>query len=351
MAFEAFSLADTYGRGVKDREDSEARAQDGEARKMRNEAMQMQRQSEDLFRSTAKLSVDPQSGEYDPVLHVKSLAAAGYPEAAMDLRNRSLAASTKGLDYFERVMPYMSAENYDGIRAQAEEGGLVSPGMLPEQYDEQVLGQLFARARGQQQQLESFGDFTQIAQTPDGTSVLAQREQRSGKYANVTTVRPRAERTENGAPSGYRYRGDGLEPIPGGPADKSQERSGIEAADANAIYRQSVGLFGGMFDPITGRIGGLNREQAEQVQGIAARASQIYQQNQGQMDHASAVEMALREVQGNSASGDAPQGQARGRIQRPGSDQPVQIRTPQEYAQLPSGATYIDPNGQERTKR
>lgn len=71
---------------------------------------------------------------------------------------------------------------------------------------------------------------------------------------------------------------------------------GLSAADTNAIYRQAAGLFGGTFDPITGRIAGLNREESQTVQSIAARASQMYMQAGGKLDHATAVQRAFQEV-------------------------------------------------------
>src|SRR5690606_39699116 len=79
---------------------------------------------------------------------------------------------------------------------------------------------------------------------------------------------------------------------------------GFKASDTNAIYRQAVGLFeGGTWDPITGRIAGLSKEQAAQAQRIASRASQIYASGQV-LDHATAVDIALQEMRagGNPAS-------------------------------------------------
>lgn len=80
------------------------------------------------------------------------------------------------------------------------------------------------------------------------------------------------------------------------PASTLEKPFGLKAADTNAIYRQAAGLFGGMYDPMTGRIAGLNREQSEIVQRIAARASQIFMEGAGKIDHASAVEQAFEEV-------------------------------------------------------
>ncbi|MFO7306889.1 MAG: hypothetical protein C0P74_015385 [Gammaproteobacteria bacterium] len=71
---------------------------------------------------------------------------------------------------------------------------------------------------------------------------------------------------------------------------------GLKASDTNAIYRQVVGLFeGATWDPITGRIAGLSKEQAAQAQRIASRASQLYASGQV-LDHATAVDIALQEM-------------------------------------------------------
>jgi|GEM_PF-5035246 len=79
------------------------------------------------------------------------------------------------------------------------------------------------------------------------------------------------------------------------PASQLDKPFSFKSTDSNTIYKQSAGLFGGTFDPLSGRIAGLNREQAEIVQRIASRASQIYMEAQGQLDHATAVDMAFRE--------------------------------------------------------
>lgn len=84
------------------------------------------------------------------------------------------------------------------------------------------------------------------------------------------------------------------------PTSQLDKPFAMKATDTNSIYRQAAGLFGGMYDPMTGRIGGLNREQAQTVQGIASRASQIYMEGGGQVDHATAVDQAFKERRGGS---------------------------------------------------
>ncbi len=75
---------------------------------------------------------------------------------------------------------------------------------------------------------------------------------------------------------------------------------GYKSADANAIYRQVGGLFGGFYDPITGGFGGLDPDQANRVQMVAARAEELF--NAGDMGHTGAVLQALREYQGATGS-------------------------------------------------
>jgi len=83
---------------------------------------------------------------------------------------------------------------------------------------------------------------------------------------------------------------------PTGGGGGSSDKGGLKASDTNAIYKQAAGLFGGTFDPITGRIAGLSREQSETVQQIASRASQLYVE--GGLPHATAVEQAFQEARG-----------------------------------------------------
>lgn len=86
------------------------------------------------------------------------------------------------------------------------------------------------------------------------------------------------------------------------PTSQLDKPFSMKATDTNSIYRQAAGLFGGMYDPMTGRIGGLNREQAQTVQGIASRASQIYMEGGGEVDHATAVDQAYKERRSGGAS-------------------------------------------------
>lgn len=78
-----------------------------------------------------------------------------------------------------------------------------------------------------------------------------------------------------------------------GPKPDRSNESGVSAE--NAIYRQVVGAFGGTFDPVTGSIVGLDKDQASRVQGIAARASRSYVDGSGKVTIAEAVDGAMKD--------------------------------------------------------
>lgn len=76
---------------------------------------------------------------------------------------------------------------------------------------------------------------------------------------------------------------------------------GLTSAVSGLIYRQAAALFGGTYDPLSGRFAGLDREGAANVQRLASRASVIFKA--GGVDPQTAVDQALQEAQAASAAG------------------------------------------------
>ncbi len=100
-------------------------------------------------------------------------------------------------------------------------------------------------------------------------------EKEMGEYADVEDYMPALERQ-------FQDIEQARVPLPY-PAQTSKGRSkaasaggGLKSADAGLFLRGAASLLGGDWDPITGRPMGLNKEQAEQVQAIAAYAEQLY---------------------------------------------------------------------------
>lgn len=157
----------------------------------------------------------------------------------------------------------------------------------------------------------------QTVSTPAGLgddTAEASRQAALESLAPATTIanqRPRAAGNEpleitideNGN-SVYTRRSDSVGQKPGARPSSGGAGvgpGGIRSTDSGLIYRQSAGLFGGTYDPTTGRFAGLDRDSAAKVQRIASRASVIFKQ--GNIDHATAVYQALDEMKKAAAGG------------------------------------------------
>jgi hypothetical protein len=100
-------------------------------------------------------------------------------------------------------------------------------------------------------------------------------------------------------------------------ANAGKDGGGMSSADASLIYRQVVGIFGGTYDPITGTITGLDKDQTVRAQRLAAQASRKYVDSKGALTVAEAVDQAM-----NGSPGDTPTG-GRGGARRPAAESPA----------------------------
>lgn len=93
-----------------------------------------------------------------------------------------------------------------------------------------------------------------------------------------------------------------IAPVPEGVRPTQKEFAGtasgggLKASDTNAIHRQATALYGGIIDPASGKVTGLNPDQERNVQAISSRASRIYADGQGKVTHSEAVAEAAREL-------------------------------------------------------
>ena len=114
--------------------------------------------------------------------------------------------------------------------------------------------------------------------------------------------------------------------------------SSLKAADYNAVSARVADLFGGTYDPMTGRIGGLSKDQSARVTGISERAAQIFQEGEGKVNHISAVAQAAREAGVNVPKVGATEDNA------PASDNSGSYQVaPRDPAQRKKGSLYESP--------
>lgn len=301
---QTFNLAAIYGA-----------AENAKGARMDNQLREQQLGMQTVLRDSIKTAVDPTTGEYRPSVAAAALAKAGYPEAGQELLAKQIEMGTKLEGYLGTVLPRLTAENYGTFLGQLE--GLGMPkGTLPATYDQAAITGLARRMKSMT--ADAYSAFGKIADGPDGAAIYGQKNETTGEVKGATVIKP----TKPGRPlSAVDGQGrdvfvdpdTGKETLPG---LRPRPRQGdtpkpfqFKPADSNTIHRQVVTAYGGLYDPTTGQISGLDPAQGAKVQGIAADASRIYQQNEGQIDHATAVEQAIAKSKAPAApppSGAAP---------------------------------------------
>jgi len=110
--------------------------------------------------------------------------------------------------------------------------------------------------------------------------------------------------------------------VKAGPLEPKPVREGSDStAPDSLIWRQAVAYFGGIIDPQTGNITGLDPTQTARTQQIAAQASRIYRDGGGEVSPAEAVLQAISgdrnrrsEQEGNNERASALPDAARARL-------------------------------------
>lgn len=152
------------------------------------------------------------------------------------------------------------------------------------------------------------GEPNEIVIGDDGKPVITTRSDARGRAPGA---RPSAGTGRNGTPA-----------------------SGIKTADSALIGRKVNDIFKGTFDPVSGRIMGLDPTTTQRANRIAARAAKIF--IQGGVDHATAVDQALQEV---TSGGTPPQIVTGGEVQERGFGDEAGTRSADDHppaAPLPS---------------
>lgn len=271
--------------------------------RMENQLRQQQLDTQQVMTSSAKAAVDPTTGQYSAEKHAQALTAAGYPQVGQQLLAQQIETGTKFLNYVGTRAAMVNAENYPAFKAEMERSGLVPANILPAEYgDGSALYRLSQAMQGKVQ--EAYSAYQALYTDPKtGQVVVGQRNLATGEVKNPQTLKPA---TPKNPIAGTDANGEGFfDPQTGArvlPGVKPRPRATgagaggpftLKPSDSNTIYRQVVTAFGGMYDPQTGQISGLDATQAQRVQAIAAQAGQIYQEGGGTVDHATAVQRAM----------------------------------------------------------
>jgi hypothetical protein len=294
--------------------------------------------------------------------------------------------------------------SYDQARTTAQANGL-DVSRMPPQFDPAFVAQKLQEGQTVKEQLEQHwkakgydldvqkvGETQRHNKTTEGLTANGQQIQIRGQ--DMTDQRARDTNQQGKVPAGYRATATGLEAIPGGPADLKAGAEGQKrTTDANdvlslldevdALLPKSTGsTLGAAADWTAGAFGHATEgaktvAQLKMIQGaLVAKMPKmtgpqsdkdvlLYREMAGQVGDSSlpvetrqAAASMLRKLnekyagmqEGDSLNAPKRGGGATGSWGDGKAAAPVSIKTAADYANIPSGSTYIDPNGQMRKK-
>lgn len=267
-----------------------------------------------------RLKIDEAGRSLQARAGLQEAASAGTPEAlssyrkqfpmeAMDYEKKLLERS-KGLREEKTFNQEQQKANTEWLLGATDQV-LQNPGALPQLFEEgKRRGVIDAKASLEGVDMEQIKMLNQrakisLGRTPDpgtlekvagadGKPQFVRRADALGREPYEKPTKPGAKEIyDPNSPTGTRIvtEADAI----GKPGKKSAE-GGFKAADTNAIRGLGADYFGGTFDPVTGRISGLSKDQSVRLTKLVTDASKRF--SQGGMTHAEAFSQAIEELEG-----------------------------------------------------
>lgn len=195
---------------------------------------------------------------------IEALETEGLFKEADQLRESYIKQSVGGIQMIDALREGVNKENYKEFRSKMLQSGAVDPDFLPVEYsDDWFRKESESRKK----------TFSQLTRKWEEQGAIFSEQIERDNQGNIT------------------WRSGPMR------EDKEGEKSfSMKAADSNAISRYATELYGGMWDPMTQRFSGLNKDQAKDVAAISERAAKIYSANEGRIPHAEAVSRAARQM-------------------------------------------------------
>jgi hypothetical protein len=248
-----------YGAAVKS-------GQDIQYNRLRNEALGMEvQEAEDMLRNRTRANEIRQQFRGLPD-QIEKLEDAGMFDEADKVRDTYIKQSKAEVELIGAMRSGITEDNYDEVRGKLIRTGAITPELWPVEYSDDWF---------RDQQKDRAGNLTKLTRkwAEQGSIMSQDLVQQDGSI--VWEGVPYADPDDTGK--------DGK-----GGAFK------FTASDSNAIGKQSERLYGGFYDPTTGRISGLDRDKAQKVAQVQAEAERLYSQAEGSITHAIALAQAAR---------------------------------------------------------
>lgn len=179
-------------------------------------------------------------------------------------QKRDIDLMLQKIEAAEKRSKLVTDENsFQSYRQWGISNGIFNDNEIPKTYDPVFIDRMQGMlAKGK----EHYGPMQEI---PGMAGWYGQKELGSGKMANLHNTKS--------------LKGEG-------------ESSGLKAADENAIFKYSAAQFDAFYDPTTGEFKGLKGEDKQKAQSLAAMASRLFVESNGQLSRLEAVSEAGRRM-------------------------------------------------------
>jgi hypothetical protein len=200
---------------------------------------------------------------------IEQLEAQGLNDEADQLRNSYITTRVNSLKMLSSMREAIDGRNYKRVRQDLIQSGAIDGSVMPTEYSDDWFRERLDKERSNLESLtRRWGEegrvMAQDLVERDGSVIW------EGKpYETTESVRARS----------------------GGADGKPWQ---MEAADTNAIRNAAAEVYGGFYDPLTGRYSGLNRQQQQQIASLVEEASRVYNESQGRVPHGKALADAAR---------------------------------------------------------
>lgn len=277
MAYETFNLAQSIAAASKAadtalslREYSDEKTRNAAIKKARGEALD--KGTPEAIKALMKL--DPENAEAT----INALAAMDARQREQ-IKLRSEETAKQILWVEQGATPEEKAQRWDSVVDFMAKNGNQNAEQYRGKYSPALSQQFIMKAMTVDDINEQFSFGQLKVAEQDGKPVYIQTNE-----AGQTRVAP--------VPEGVRPTEKEFKGTAKGAGDTYK----MKASDSNSIRAAAAGLFGGTWDPQTGRVLGVEKDMTKKVASISERASQLFMDSQGKMPHDQAVGKAAREL-------------------------------------------------------
>ena len=245
--------------------------------RLRNQALaDDQQKRQDMLRNRKKAAQIRMTYDRMPD-QIAALEREGMFDQADQLRESYITSRKGEIDILETMRDSIDETNYKQFRQDMIQAGAINPDMLPVEYDDDWF------RKQDEEKKRSLQNFT-ITSAKNGATFKQDFVTENGEIRWDLTGDPYQDADKDKDGDGRKGVGAAFE---------------YKSSDDNTIRASVAELFGGFYDPKTGRLGGIDPDQVKRVASINEEATRIFIEKRRagvDISHAVAAAQAARKL-------------------------------------------------------